>query len=676
MPPKGRRRPADSGDVAEPKEWGHPDGMELSEIDVDAEYEGVVTNVGRFGVFVDFGAVKDGLLKVPVDVGRGFKRGMEVKSLVVLSCDPDAGKVVLSPADESLLPEPVPRQRAQSQPPPRSGKGGGRGGRAAPKAGGSGRGGGSGSKGGRQSREPREWGHPDGTPLEEIQLGELWNGVITNVSPYGVFVDIGAAKDARLSVPTRIGRRFRIGDAITDCKIEEIDVHAGRMTVSLDDPEEVVKDLPPKEKPAPKAKPKAKSGAQARASSEPPPRTQSTSKAKAQARSKKVKAPSSIDHLRVGQVVDGVVGNKGPYGIFVDIGIGKDAKLLVPKKMMSRFQRNDEVCGMVVEAVDVEKNQIAVSLEDPELEGEAAPRGGAASAAKAVAKPKGKAKAQAKVKAGQSDWSHPNAMPISKFKAGQVANGAVTNVGSQGVFVDIGSVRDGVLKLSKALAKEFRVGDEVHGMLIESVDVSAERITLSLEEPELKEPGKAGGKGGRKASPSPGPAAPKAKTQAKAKAKAKAKGGEKSWGHAGGKSLQQLKVGASCNGVVTNRGKFGVFLDIGAVKDGKLRLQKDDWKKFMVGDEVEDMVIEDVDLDNEQIGLALTYELGDAPELDAVEVSQRAKAKPRPAKATSPAPQSGSRGQPKASSRSPGRGDTTRPATAKAKGAAGRPQRY
>lgn len=684
MPPKGRRRPAESGAGAA-KEWAHPDGMDLSELDLDAEYEGTITNVGRYGVFVDFGAVKDGLLKVPVNVGRAFKRGMEVKNMVVLSCDPDAGKVVLSPQDETLLPEPAPRQRAQSVP----GRGAGRGGvRAALKDGGSSSGRG-GQRSSSQPRKARDWSHSAGMSLEEIQVGELSNGVVTNVSPYGVFVDIGTVRDARLSVPAKIGQRFRIGDSITDCKIEHIDVEAERITVSLEDPEEVVKDLPPKEKP--KAKAQAKSAQRGRSSS--PVSAPAPSRAKAQSRTKKAapSPPSDIAQLYVGQVVDGVVGNKGQFGIFVDIGVGKDAKLLVPMKMMSRFRRSDEICGMVVETVDVEKNQIAVTLEDPELDDdgyEAPSRGGGAAATKAAAKPKGKAKAQPKA-------NNPNGLPTSKFKVGHTADGVVTNIGPQGVFVDIGAVRDGVLKVPRSLAKEFRVGDEVHGMTIEAADAQSERITLSLEDPELKEdpegvlrggpPPRAGSnessarkasrnsEGGRKVSPTPGPQArsqPKAQSQPKAKPKAKAQAKEgKSWGHPEGTPLEELEVGSACNGVVTNRGAFGVFLNIGAVKDGKLRLERDDWKKFMKGDEVEDMVIESVDIESEQILLCLTYELGDAPDLDAIEAPRTAKAKPRPGTAALPASQAGSRrpaGGP--SSRSPGRALATRPATAKAKG--------
>jgi len=353
----------------------------------------------------------------------------------------------------------------------------------------------------------------------------------------------------------------------------------------------------------------------------------------------------------------------------------------VPKNVMSRFRRNDEICGMVVETVDVEKNQIAVTLEDPELDDagyEAPSRTGGAAATKAAAKPKGKAKAQPKA-------NNPNGLPVSKFKVGHTADGVVTTIGSQGVFVDIGSVRDGVLKVPRSLAKEFRVGDEVHGMAIEAVDAQTDRVTLSLEDPELKEDAEAnlrGGpapragsngpnakkasknsEGGGKGSPSP---KPKAQSQPKAKPKAKAQAKEgKSWAHPQGTLLEELEVGSACNGVVTNRGSFGVFLDIGAVKDGKLRLQRDDWKKFMKGDEVEDMIIESVDVESEQILLGLTYELGDEPELDAVESPQKAKAKSRPGTAT----QAGSRGPAGgSSSRSPG---ATRPATAKAKGGGG-----
>jgi len=683
MPPKGRRRPESAGpaprsrETKESKEWGHPDGMLLSELDMDGEYVGTVTNVGNFGVFVDFGAVKDGLLRVPSKIGRGFKRGMEVSGLVILSCDPDGGKVVLQAQDEALLPEPPPRRSKGA------GKGGAKGGGVAAL-----KDAGAGAK--RQPKEPKEpreardWSHQEGVALEEMQEGEVWDGVVTNVGPAGVFVDIGAARDARLSVPTRIGRRFHIGDTVPDCKIESIDLENQRVSITIDDPEEATKDLPPKERTT-KAKAAPKAKMPARAQSAPPPRTRQEPKAKA--RAKTPQGPTSIARLRIGQVVDGFVANKNNYGIFVDIGVGKDAKLQIPKEMNSRFRKNDELCGMIVEVVDLEKQQIAVSLEDPELEDgyeEAPPR--AAGKAKAAAKPKGKAKSQPKAKATKqdADWNHPNALAIGNYKVGGQADGIVTNIQSQGVFIDIGAVRDGLLKVPKSLAKQFRVGDEVHGMTIEAVDKDADRVTLSLEDPELKEPGPPAraGKGGQgpqgarskepeaKRKTSPKPAASKAKAQPKAKAQAKAKEGGSNWGHADGIPFEELRVGDEVCGVVTNRGKFGVFLDIGAVKDGKLSLGPDDWKKFRKGDEVEEMIIEHVDVETEQITLALTYELGDAP-VEVIEEVEEKVRQPR-AKAKSGTPALGN--EPRKASPAPARhprpaarGIATRPATAKAK---------
>jgi transcriptional accessory protein Tex/SPT6 len=639
--------------------------MQLADIDCDAVYDGVVTNVGRYGVFVDFGAVKDGLLKVPVKIGKGFKRGMEVQSLAVVTCEPEEGRVVLAPQEGTILPEP---------PAPSGGKGSRSGSRGA-RIGSQGRGksgvaalkdGGEGTKA--KSRKPKEWGHPDGTPLEEVHEGLSLDGVVTNVSPAGVFVDIGATRDARLNVQAKIGRRFRIGDTIPDCKVESVNAETGRVTVAVADAEEVVKDLPPKERTkTPAAAPKAKASAKARAKSQSPTRGLETSPgAKAKPRAKKGGA-KSIERLRVGQAVDGFVSNKNQYGIFVDIGIGKDAKLQVPKRMTSQFQRKDEIYGMVVESVDLEKMQISVSLEDPELDdGRQAPARGLATAPKAAAKAKGKAKAKAKQQAESGD--HPNALPLSRFQAGRTADGVVTNIGGQGVFVDVGATRDGILKLPRAIANEFLPGDEVHGMLIEAIDSKNERVMLSLEDPELKEPGGKGGSAARRKSPEAksggkggGRGEAKAKAKPKAKPAAKAKQAE-SWGHDGGMPLEELEVGTEVSGVVTNRGSFGVFLDFGAVKDGKLRLKKDEWKKFRKGDEVESMVIENVDIDAEQVVLALTFELPDGPE-ELIEEEPRGpppkpKAKSRQTVATRPG---------SVPARLPSRGLANRPAKAKAK---------
>lgn len=73
-------------------------------------------------------------------------------------------------------------------------------------------------------------------------------------------------------------------------------------------------------------------------------------------------------------------------------------------------------------------------------------------------------------------------------------------------------------------------------------------------------------------------------------------------------------MGAEVSGVVTTVNQYGAFLDIGAIKDGRLNVSAADRKKFKRGDRVEGVIIESVDVDTGQINLMLPYELGDAPQ--------------------------------------------------------------
>jgi transcriptional accessory protein Tex/SPT6 len=438
-----------------------------------------------------------------------------------------------------------------------------------------------------------------------------------------------------------VGRRFHIGDVVPDCKIELIDVENGRVSCTVEDPDEVVKDLEPKPRVS-KAKGKAAPARQSQAIATLP-----KAKAKAKAKAPAAQGATSIERLRVGQLVNGVVSNKGPYGVFVDIGVGKDAKLLIPKKMIPSIKRKEEIYDMRVESVDLEKVLIAVALDNPELsDQQVVPRVSSAAGKKAAAKPKAKPKAKA----------NPNALPVSSFRVGQECNGVVTNIGPQGVFVDIRCERDAILKLPREVAKQFRINDEVHGMTIEAIDLDDARITLLLEDPELKEPmpppRKALATRPEAKRASSAPPTSKAKSQPKAKPSAKAKGGGgKDWSHNTGTPLEELVVGSEVNGVVTNRGTFGVFLDIGAVKDGKLQLPKNAWRKFRKGDEVEEMIIENVDLETESIALALTYELGDEPE-EYVEPMPEVQPKPKAKSAASrQQPQALTNGSAKAAAR-------------------------
>eukprot|EP00933_Yihiella_yeosuensis_P028006 TRINITY_DN2181_c1_g1_i3.p1 TRINITY_DN2181_c1_g1~~TRINITY_DN2181_c1_g1_i3.p1 ORF type:complete len:610 (+),score=172.42 TRINITY_DN2181_c1_g1_i3:114-1943(+) len=604
-----------------PKDWSHPDSMTLHEVDLQAFYSGTVTNVGQYGVFVNFGAEKDGLLKIPSKLGRRMKKGMELEGMTVISCDPDAGKVVMQ-IEEDQLPDLPPRQRRSQSAGASAGKSRAR--STTPR-----------------KRKPRDWGHAEGTPLEELQEGDVLEGTVTNVSQYGVFVNIGAVKDARLNVNREVGSKFRIGDVVSECLLESIEVEAGRMSVGIPSLDEVVAGLAPKEKKP--AVPKSKAKAKARAAS-PKPKAKPKAKGKARSASPpKLRGSGgvSIESLRVGTVVDGIVTNKNQYGVFVNIGCTKDAKLDVPARISKMFRKGDEVYGMTIDSVDLEKVQIQCSLEDPELSvddetakptrsrspanqgkgGRESSRSPSAAnkvappaASKAKAKAKGKAKAKAQPEAPPQARGRASSVPVTsgRFKVGGFADGVVKNITPQGVFIDIGAAKDGVLKLPRAIAQQFEVGDEVHGMTIESLGSrnGAERITLSLEEPELdysepppKKAPKASAKGKAKAKAKES-AAPKATAKAAGKAKAAAAGG-KNWSHADGLQLEELEEGAEVEGTVTNVNNYGVFVDIGCVKDGRLNIAKEQWKKFRRGDRIEGMVIEQVDVVGSKLGLGL-----------------------------------------------------------------------
>lgn len=558
--------------------------MQLSEIDMDAEYTGIVTNVGPYGVFVDFGAIKDGLLKVPTKVGRGFKRGMEVQGMTILSCDPDTGKVVLQP-DEDALPEPPPRNPRPTSAPPKRGLG--------LATTGGGRGGGKGGRGSGQRRaqtrsptrtggKPKDWSHADAKPIDDFEEGQAVEGTVTNVSPQGVFVNIGAVRDARLSVPARIGRRFRIGDAVANCTLDTIDYEMGRMTLVLEDPEAAVEGLAPKSR-----------GGGGRDAAEPraarPPAQESP--------------PMSLGDLQVGSIVDGFVSNKNQFGVFIDIGCKKDAKLLVSKSMGQRFQKGDEVCGMTIETVDVARNQISVTLEEPELsiDGDAGPEEPRGQAPKQT-RPKAKPKSQAAKPAPAPKKKAPGALrsQLGRYKVGQDVDGIVTSIANLRIVLDIRAPCDAILKVPRAIAKQFRLGDEVHGMTIDRVDLDNEEIILSLDDPELEEPE------GSASQPKKAAAKPKAKSKAASAKPAakKAAPASKDWGHEDGMALEDFEVGAELTGTVTNSGNFGVFVNIGAVKDGKLNVPKQHFKKFKKGAEVE-VVVEEIDAEAGQISVVL-----------------------------------------------------------------------
>jgi len=195
------------------------------------------------------------------------------------------------------------------------------------------------------------------------------------------------------------------------------------------------------------------------------------------------------------------------------------------------------------------------------------------------------------------------------------------------VYVDIGAVSDGVLQLPRELVKQFRIGDEVHGMVVDSIDVLGKRITVTLEDPELEEPLTPGGKGKGKGrgkskgkalradnsgSPAPrGKTVPAAKTKtspptstpkgARVPSTSKAAQDGGAWAHPDGFELGSLSSGDKVSGTITNVGMYGVFIDVGAVKDALLPTPKNERKNYRKGEKIQDLVVDTIDVSAQKL---------------------------------------------------------------------------
>lgn len=78
------------------------------------------------------------------------------------------------------------------------------------------------------------------------------------------------------------------------------------------------------------------------------------------------------------------------------------------------------------------------------------------------------------------------------------------------------------------------------------------------------------------------------------------------WQHKGGMPLEQIELGSEVSGTVTNSSQAcGVFVNFGCEKDGKLDVPVADWRKFRVGDRIERMIVNLVNVKKVFVNLLL-----------------------------------------------------------------------
>ena len=100
------------------------DVKELADLKPGMQLEGVVTNVTRFGAFVDIGVHQDGLVHVSELANRFIKdpsefvKAGQIVKVTVLTVDPKAKRIALS-MKASAPPAPAPKEKAATRPEPK-----------------------------------------------------------------------------------------------------------------------------------------------------------------------------------------------------------------------------------------------------------------------------------------------------------------------------------------------------------------------------------------------------------------------------------------------------------------------------------------------------------------------------------------------------------------------------
>merc|ERR1712107_346006 len=184
------------------------------------------------------------------------------------------------------------------------------------------------------------------------------------------------------------------------------------------------------------------------------------------------------------------------------------------------------------------------------------------------------------------------------------------------------------LDVTRELAKQFRKGDRVLGMRVERIARYNGEVTMSLEDPWLEDAGDGHASEqnngyhdmSAKLTPSreQGQKAPSLERTQKrgsdkiGKQHPRTGNTPSAWPRNAlacssrrARSPDDLQVGMQVEGMITRISPAGVFVDFGASCEGRLRIAQRDTDRFQVGDQVEGLVIECIDLEQDEVVLAL-----------------------------------------------------------------------
>lgn len=270
----------------------------LKDLEVGTELEGRVTSIALYGVFVDIGVGRDGLVHISemsdtrIDSPSDLVQINDIVKVRVKGIDLDARRISLTMRS--------PRERTES-------------------------------RGGGRNRPKRA--EVDRGALSNLKVGDIVEGTITGMAPFGAFADIGVGKDGLIHISELSeGRVDKPEDAVQvgerhTFKLLEVDPEGTRISLSL----------------------------------------------------RRAQRAQKLQQLETGQILDGSVSGLAPFGAFVDIGVGRDGLVHISELAEGRVDKvedvvkiGDKVTVRVLE-VDPQSKRISLTMRLEDRPAEPAP---------------------------------------------------------------------------------------------------------------------------------------------------------------------------------------------------------------------------------------------------------------------------------------------------------------
>lgn len=256
--------------------------------------------------------------------------------------------------------------------------------------------------------------------VKDLDAGMELEGRVTSIALYGIFVDIGVGRDGLVHISEMSDTRIdspsdvvQIGDTVK-VRVKSVDPDGRRISLTMRSKERANQ---PRER----------------------------------GRKKPELNRDALAALRVGDNVEGTVTGIAPFGVFVDIGVGKDGLVHVSELAEGRIEKAEDAVTVgqtytfKVLEVDADGTRISLSLR--------------------------------RAARGQR---------LAQLEKGQIVEGTISGLAPFGAFVDIGVGRDGLVHISELSEQRIgkvedavKVGDTVKVRVLD-IDSGSKRISLSM----------------------------------------------------------------------------------------------------------------------------------------------------------------------------------------------------